>query len=136
MTTKEWLNRGFDTWKRLRVKQIHLETLGNVVSRYEAREIETYHNGNSSESTFIAWSETKKEVERLEATLYRIDKETDAALSLLNNPDEYAILYLRYVGRLKWEEIEKTMNFSHQHVFRIHNEGVDHVGAVAYRMIN
>lgn len=136
MTTKEWLNRGFNTFRTLQLKRARLEALGNVISRYEGREIETYHCENSSESTFLTWSETKREVEVLEAKLYVIDSETKDALRLLYNPNEYEVLYLRYITRLKWKEIEKLMNYSETHVFRLHSEGVDHVGEVAYRMIN
>ena len=136
MTTKEWLNRGFCTFKRLQTKRAHLETLGNIVSRYESREIESFHSENSSENTMLTWSETKREVDRLEAELYTIDKETDKALSMLGNPNEYQILYLRYVGRLRWEEIETVTKFSRAHIFRLHSEGVDHVGEVAYSLIS
>jgi hypothetical protein len=136
MTTKEWLNRGFETYRRLQLKNARLESLGNIISRYEGREIETYHSENSSESTFLTWSETKREVEQLEARLYAIDRETKDAIGLLNNPNEYEILFLRYVMRLKWEEIEKATKYSRSHVFRLWNDGVDHVGEAAYRMIN
>ena len=136
MTTKEWLNRGFNTFRTLQLKRARLEALGNIISRYEGREIETYHSENSSESTFLTWSETKREVEQLEARLYTIDRETKDALGLLHNPNEYEVLFLRYIMRLKWEEIEKIMKYSKTHIFRLHAEGVDHVGEVAYRMIN
>ena len=105
MTTKEWLNRGFNTFRTLQLKRARLEALGNVISRYEGREIETYHCENSSESTFLTWSETKREVEVLEAKLYVIDSETKDALRLLYNPNEYEVLYLRYITRLKWKLI-------------------------------
>lgn len=136
MTTKEWLNRGFCIFRTLQLKRARLEALGNIISRYEGQEIETYHSENSNESMFLTWSETKREVEQLEAKLYFIDTETKDALGLLHNPNEYEVLYLRYIMRLKWEEVEKITKYSRAHVFRLHTEGIDHVGEVAYNKIN
>ena len=110
MTTKEWLNRGFDIWRRLEVKKAYLETLGNVVSRYGEREIETYHAENVSEVT-------KKAIERL------------------HNPNEYAVLYCRYIMRKNWKDVAKICDYSEPSVLRLHREGVEHLGAVAYDLI-
>lgn len=135
MTTKEWLNRGFEIWKRLQIQKAHLETLDNVVSRYGEREIETYHAENLSEVTFIKWSEIKKEVETMERDLYQIDKETKEALELLHNPNEYAVLYCRYIMRKSWEDTAQICRYSKRQTFRIHSEGVDHLGALIYGRI-
>lgn len=132
MTTKEWLNRGFDTWKRLQIKKAHLETLDNVVSRYDAREIEVYHAENVSETTFIKWSETKKEVEDMERELTKIDTETKDALHLLSNPNEFAVLYCRYIMRKPWADVAKICRYSPRSVYRFHADGVDHLGTLIY----
>ncbi len=134
--TKEWLNRGFDIYKRLQVKQAHLETLNNIVSRYEPRDIETYRADNVSETTFIKWSETKKEVEEMERALFQIDDETEKALRLLHNPNEYAVLYCRYVRRLSWDDVGKACKYARASVFRFHKDGVDHIGCIIYDRIN
>lgn len=128
MTPKDWLNRGYNIYKRLQVKQAHLDTLANVVSRYGVREIETYHAENVSETTFIKWSETKKEVEDMERSLAQIDKEVDEALKLLTNPNEYAVLFCRYIRRLPWEAVADACHYSKQSVFRFHADGVRHIG--------
>jgi DNA-directed RNA polymerase specialized sigma subunit len=135
MTTKEWLNRGFDIWRRLEVKKAYLETLGNVVSRYGEREIETYHAENVSEVTFIKWSETKKEVNQLESKLFDIDQVTKKAIERLHNPNEYAVLYCRYIMRKNWKDVAKICDYSEPSMFRLHREGVEHLGAVAYDLI-
>ena len=136
MTPKEWLNRGFNIYKRLQVKRAHLETLNNVVSRYGAREIENYHAENVSETTFIKWSETKTAVEKMERDLLAIDKEVEEALGLLSNPNEYAVLYCRYVRRLTWQEIADALKYSEASVFRHHKEGVEHIGRLIYMRLN
>lgn len=136
MTTKEWLNRGYDIWKRLQIKKAHLETLDNVVSRYGKREIEIYHAENVSETTFLEWSETKKEVTEMEKQLSQIDKETKEALELLNNPNEFAVLYCRYVMRKNWDEVAEICKYSKRNTFLLHSEGVDHLGALIYSKLD
>lgn len=133
--TKEWLNRGFNKWRRLDIKRAHLETLGNIVSRYDAREVETYHNDNTSESVALTWSELKKEVDTLTLELAQIDAETDKAISRLNNPTEYAVLYNRYIRRQSWQAVAQTLNYSLAYVYEVHAVAVDHVGEVAYDVI-
>lgn len=132
MTTKEWLNRGFDIWRRLQIKKAHLETLDNVVSRYDAREIEVYHAENVSETTFIKWSETKKEVEEMERRLDAIDTETKDAIHLLSNPNEFAVLYCRYIMRKSWDDVAEICNYSKRSVFRFHADGINHLGCLIY----
>ena len=135
MTTKEWLNRGYDTWKRLQIQKAHLETLDNVVSRYGAREIEVYHAENVSETTFLQWSEIKREVETMERKLEAIDKETKEALTLLNNPNEYAVLYCRYIMRKSWDDVAEICRYSKRSAFYFHSAGIDHLGTLIYSKI-
>ena len=73
MILKEYINRGWNVYKKLLVKRANLDSIANVISKYGEREIETYPSGNSSESQAIRWSELKKEVEELEFKLASID---------------------------------------------------------------
>lgn len=123
MTTREWLNRGFSISRALAVKKASRDTLANVISRYEASETQTDH-GNSAEDTAIRWSECQREIERLELELRNIDIETNEVLSHLDNLNEFNVLYCRYIRRLTWTEIAQVMNYSSQHIFKLHCDGV------------
>lgn len=136
MTSKEWLNRGYNMYRRLETKRAHLETLVNIVSRYDAREVETYHAENTSESTMLTWSELKREVDTLSAQLAEIDAKTDEAISRLDNPTEYAVLYNRYIRRQNWQSVAETLHYSVGRVFQIHAAAVAHVGEKAYDLID
>lgn len=125
MILKEYINRGWNVYKKLLVKRANLDSIANVISKYGEREIETYPSGNSSESQAIRWSELKKEVEELEFKLASIDRETDGLLQKLQNSSQYQVLYLRYVGRLSWADIPNACSYSEQSVFRLHREGLD-----------
>ena len=53
MILKEYINRGWNVYKKLLVKRANLDSIANVISKYGEREIETYPSGNSSESQAI-----------------------------------------------------------------------------------
>lgn len=125
MELRQYINRAWSVYKKLLVKKAHLDSLSNVISKYGEREIETYPDGNSSETTAIRWSELKKECEELEYKLLCIDRETDSLLQKLPNPDQYMILYLRYVRRLSWADIPNVCNYSEQSVYRLHKDGLN-----------
>ena len=123
MTTREWLNRGFAISRALAVKKASRDTLANIIGRYEVNESQTDH-GNSAEDTAIKWSECQREIERLEIELRSIDIETNEVLSHLDNLHEYDVLFCRYIRRLSWVEIAKATNYSQQHVYKLHSDGV------------
>lgn len=130
MELKQWLNRGYEISKKLAVKKGHMETIGSVISNYEPREIEAAPGGNSSEINFIRWSEMKKEVDELQFRLITIDREVDQVLKNLENPNEYVVLYSRYIRRLTWKEIIEALQYSEQHTFKLHKEGVENLDRI------
>ena len=130
MELKQWLNRGYEISKKLAVKKGHMETIGSVISNYEPREIDAAPGGNSSEMNFIRWSELKKEVDELQFKLLKIDRDVDKVLKLLKNPNEYVVLYSRYIRRLSWQEISEASKYSEQHTYRLHKDGIEHLDQI------
>ena len=124
MTTREWLNRGYQLSRRLEIKKAYRDTLANVISRYETNESQNDHTRNVSEDTFIRWSETQRSIEQMELKLRNVDKITDEIISKIDNSDEYAVLFCRYIRRLPWQEVAKVVGYSTQHVFKLHSDGV------------
>lgn len=123
METRAYLNRGYLLSRRLEVKKADRDTLANVISRYEASESKTDHR-NTSEDTAIRWSELQKEIELMEIDLRKIDKETDEVISKLENPNEYAVLYCRFIRRLGWKEVAEATKYSEQYVYKLYTNGV------------
>lgn len=135
MELKQWLNRGYEISKRLAVKRAYLESLGNVISNYEAREIDRDNVENSAETLAIRWSETQKEVNELKRKLAKIDFEVDTELRKLKSSNEYSVMFLRYVRRLSWEDIADSLNYSKQSVFRFNKDGLENLERVnCYRI--
>lgn len=128
MTTREWLNRGFALSRRLVVLKATRDTLANTISRYEKDESQTDHTRNSSEDTFIKWSEAQREIERIELELRNVDHETKGVIENLTNERERSVLTCRYIYRLTWSEVQKATGYSEQHVFKLHADGVKSCG--------
>lgn len=128
MTTREWLNRGFALSRRLVVLKATRDTLANTISRYETNESQSDHTRNSSEDTFIKWSEAQREIERIELELRNVDHETKGVIENLTNERERSVLTCRYIYRLTWSEVQKATGYSEQHVFKLHADGVKSCG--------
>ena len=128
MTTREWLNRGFALSRRLVVLKATRDTLVNTISRYETNESQSDHTRNSSEDTFIKWSEAQREIERIELELRNVDHETKGVIENLTNERERSVLTCRYIYRLTWSEVQKATGYSEQHVFKLHADGVKSCG--------
>ena len=125
MELKQWLNRGYEISRKLAVKKAHMETIGSVISNYEPKEIDAAPGGNSSELNFIRWSELKKEVDEMSFKLLKIDREVDKVLKLLRDPNEYVILYCRYIRRLSWKEISEASQYSEANTYKLHKSGIE-----------
>ena len=130
MELKDWLNRGYGISKRLTIKKAYLESLGNIISNYEPREIDRDQVENSSETIAIRWSETNREVDELKRRLLKIDLETDRVLRKLKDSNQYQVLFCRYVRRLTWDEIAEATNYSKPRVFSLHREGKEELDRI------
>lgn len=130
MELKKWLNRGWSVYKKLQIKKAHLESLGSAISNYEPREIDLSPVQNSSETTMLIWSDLKKEIDEMSFKLLKIDRETDKVLKTLENPSEYIVLYCRYIRRLSWDDVAEAANYSKQHTFALHKEGIEELDRI------
>lgn len=127
MTTREWLNRGFTLSRRLAVLTAARDSIANVISRYDSDGTQSDRR-NTAESSAIRWSETQREIEKVEAELQNIDLETISIIEHLENVNQYKVLYCRYIKRLTWGEVQKATGYSEQHVFKLHADGVKACG--------
>lgn len=125
MELKEWLNRGWNVYRRYLVKKAHMESLFGVISNYGQKEIESTHSENMSEFNMITYSELKYECDELKFKLAKIDRETNDVIKLLENSSHYIVLYCRYVRRLTWKEIPAATNYAESTVFLLHREAIE-----------
>lgn len=130
MELKDWLNRGYDIYKKLSVKRAHLDSLNSAISNYGIKEVNTDRTANNTEYVMIRYSELQSECDTLAGKLKKIDRETEAVISKLKNVSEYLVLYARYIQRLSWEDISHELHYSKQHTFKKHRDALDHLDRV------
>ena len=69
----------------------------------------------------------------LKRTLGRIDeleREKEnflEVISVIKNPTYKAVLRMRYVQGMKWEEIAHSLNYSEQHIYRLNCDAIAEV---------
>lgn len=68
--------------------------------------------------------ELKKDYECKDNNIADRQIKIEAVINQLADPVERAVLRLRYIGNMYWGEIATEINYSTQHVFRIHSLAV------------
>lgn len=86
------------------------------------------HSGSESDlSTIIARLEKKREqICKVYAEKLELKEETQRAIELLENEVEKQVLYSRYINLLTWDAIANQMNYTVQHVYRLHGYALEH----------
>lgn len=130
MELKAWLNRGWSVYKKLLVKEAHLESLGSAISNYEPREIDLSPVQNSSETTMLMWSDLNKEIDELKYKLLKIDRKTDEILKKCEDANQYIVLYCRYIRRLSWDDVAQATNYAKSYVFELHRKGIEELDRI------
>lgn len=127
---KEWLNRNFG-------KAMELEALKRRVERMESdlersvkplrlKEVQEEPEGNSQEEKLAEFIDLKKMLEIKILELGIEDQKTIKVILQVDQAIARTILIERYVNRLSWKEIAKTMHFSSGggHLYNMHRDAL------------
>ena len=87
---------------------------------------DTSHNryNNTTETALCLLADYETEADRLFAELVTVRKDTQRLIDSLSDTAQREVLTRRYIFRQKWEEIAEEMNYSRQHVTRIHGRAL------------
>ena len=86
------------------------------------------HGSSKSDlSTLIARLEKQKEqINKAFTKKVEIRGEIKQAIEILENEVEKQVLYSRYINLLTWDAIANQMNYTVQHVYRLHGCALEH----------
>lgn len=56
--------------------------------------------------------------------LMGLQREIGETIKCVDNPEQQTLLELRYLSFLRWEDIAVRMQYSSQHLFRLHNDAL------------
>ena len=70
--------------------------------------------------------EWEKRIAIEETELAVLVANTEEAISLIESEQEGAVLRLRYIFLLNWQDIAKQLHYSLASIYRYHNDGLEH----------
>lgn len=137
MTAKEWLSRGWRIEREIReLEQAGEEALAcatRVTAGTEGERVDG-GGGNGSERAMAAYADASAEyaalIEERIRELVAVKTEILRAVAEVGDPTLRALLTARYVNFKKWEQIALDMDYSWQHVHKIHKRALGTMEAI------
>lgn len=96
-----------------------LLTSGKVV-RYESDGSTHEQNGNPIERAYCCLADYETELNNAVAEMVRCRKTAERLISSLEDRTQREVLTRRYIIGQRWEDIAYVMNYSRQHITRLH----------------
>ena len=125
MTAKEYLNRISVLEDEIKRKQQRCITLRDVAMNTSVNNsnigVQKTRDKNSFESILTRVIDLEREIKADEERLVDLKAEIIEKIKLVPNVEYQMLLELRHVCFKAWDEIADAMNFSVQHVFRLHS---------------
>ena len=128
MTAKEFLSKAFyldirinskiDQIKQLRALATKTNTVLSEVS------VQSTKNNHKMESIILKIMEIENELNRDLADLLLIKVDIKRAIDGVDNEEYRTLLELRYIAYKKWEQIAEEMDFSTEHIYRMHRDAL------------
>ncbi len=128
MTVKEYLSRAYYLDMRIRSKAMQIAELETLATKVNAAlspiKVQTSKDNHKMESTVIKMTEYQEELNNDMKKLIQVKRETKEIIDTVTNDEYRVLLELRYLSSMRWEEIAVEMNYSIDHVFRLHRRAL------------
>ncbi len=128
MTTKEYLSRAYYLDMRIRSKAMQIAELETLATKVNAAlspiKVQTSKDNHKMESTVIKMTEYQEDLNNDMKKLIQVKRETKEIIDTVTNDEYRVLLELRYLSSMRWEEIAVEMNYSIDHVFRMHRRAL------------
>ena len=129
MTTKEWLNRGYNINKEIEqlvcAKERAEALAGKVTSPINDVRVQS-GTSNANEDKFIKVADYSLVIHRRISKLLEIQREIVQAISEVEDSTLRAILTARYVNFKAWDKISEEMHFDVdcKYIFKLHRKAL------------
>lgn len=128
MTVKEYLSRAYYLDMRIRSKAMQIAELETLATKVNAAlspiKVQTSKDNHKMESTVIKMTEYQEELNNDMKKLIQVKRETKEIIDTVTNDEYRVLLELRYLSSMRWEEIAVEMNYSIDHIFRLHRRAL------------
>lgn len=131
MTTKEWLNRGWQQDKYinslLAEKEEALTRATSVTVSAEGERVQN-SSGNSTERKMLKYAEYSELIDKQVDRLVDIKSEIIKAINRVEDNILRTLLIDRYIRFMKWEQIAVDLNYSYEWtVKRLHPKALEKI---------
>lgn len=125
MTAKEYLSQARYLDARVNAKIAQLASLNDLATKATSTisdmpRVPNY-TGSSLENTVVKIIDLQEEINHEIDTLVDLKKEIYRKIQEVSNPEYKTVLERRYICLETWEQIAVDMNYSIQHIHRMHS---------------
>ena len=128
----KYLNRAYKLIKRKRILEREYEQkqreVGNINISYD--EIKTNAINSKVENKAIELIKLKKDIDVHNVKIEEVKREISCVVDKLEDETLKNLLRLRYLEFKKWREIEYILNYSEQHIHRLHNKALKEINKI------
>lgn len=125
MTAKEYLSQARYLDARVNAKIAQLASLNDLATKATSTISDmprvSNYTGSSLENTVVKIIDLQEEINHEIDTLVDLKKEIYRKIQEVSNPEYKTVLERRYICLETWEQIAVDMNYSIQHIHRMHS---------------
>ena len=129
MSTKDYLSQAYRIDQRINSKLAQVmslrDLLGKATGTLSGAPKAATPNPHSMEDTIAKMVDLENEINEDIDALVDLKAEIMRRIKHVENTEYQTILELRYLCFKRWEEIAVEMNFSLQHLYRLHEKAVN-----------
>lgn len=131
MDAKKYLSQAFELNRSLKFKERHLRDEKARVPYsgplYGDVKIDTNMKGSAVEHSAIHIVVLEDEIKALKKELEEAMRSISSTIKRVGNTDMEAILEMRYLSFLEWEDIITRMGYSRGYVYKLHSQALRRV---------
>ena len=128
MTIKEYLSQAYRIDQRINSQLEQVRSLRELAVKATSTLSDTYSSGNGNkqkmEGVIVKIIDLENEIDEEIDRLVDLKQEIVSMIKQVKNPEYQTLLELRYLNFKTWEQIATEMQYSIQHIFRIHNKSL------------
>ena len=131
MTAKEYLSQARYLDNRIKSKLLQIDSLNELATRctpsYSDMPKSPNREGSRMESAILDIIELEDEISKDVVELVALKKEIVEVIKQVGNTEYQTLLEERYLCFITWEQIAVDMNYSMQHVHRMHSTALKEI---------
>lgn len=97
--------------------------------RYNSDGSTRERNGNPVERAYCCLADYEAELDSAAAEMIRCRKKAEDIIASVDDGTQREVLTRRYIVGQRWEDIAEVMNYSRQHVTRLHGYALQSLGS-------